>query len=1417
MQAAAPEVRQTLPVSNVFNEVRRRDATAAIRGFVYQVDVTLLRWLSLHEGEHLELEAGEDIDRVRNGLAAADDTLERLCESVKYRIKRLTLRSPEALATLAGFYEHALNHPTLRLTFRYLTNASIGHEAGQGSSTATAGLDLWIQVQNGTLSGKERESAAEQIRSLLRSARRPEKLNRFTWSKFTAFLKRATVLELVNYIQAVEWSVTHYNASEVRPEIEQRLVTERHINSDAEKGRAYERVFVEVFERLSTPGRKILRRTDLALALTRLQLAEVESAVLRKLQVFETFVSGKLEDISNAVDILPTRLDDIQRAVESLGEGRDGPVNDRGVSLEQIESLSSDARRPLEPALLPRLSRSVVFEKYLPAIERGYRDAERRIVVLSAPAGYGKSTVLGEIYDHLASNRQLWVGLVRCNDLPVGLSSSQFDALVGESLSGSPHPATDICESLAAQHGRGVLLIDTLDLVLTPDIVPALRRMFSQLLDVGMTVVATCRDYDYQVYLEPAREKLASVAEAIDRYTVPRFDIESKDGEKGEVVRAAELFFLDRPGALAGSDGRQFALQIVRLSADSQSLEDIIRNPLLLGMLCDLFGQTGVVPLDLTVSTLYDAYWEQRVRRGRVDSAVTVVGQERQQLCIDVASTLYGFSSEHTVDQLSDTDVPGLDRATRAHAFNDLLSEGVLRRSDRGAVSFFHQTFLEYTIARWLVSPRTVEKREALISRVLSPGPASAINWWPVLRQLLVLINEPDWERVRVRFVNASTNAFRTICQAAVARRADSVVSEFARLAISLTAVHQQCVIDVLETLPRTHAFVAWQAALLLLKEAQWQQAVNAAQLAGRLVSRWQTELRKLLVQAFVAVEEREPSNELRQSELKSWLITSLGTTSQSAPDEAILEALRKEYGRLGLNTKQTIISLHIRNGVAESDRRALLLEAVRWSLPGAFLDAVTLLRSVLASLLTSEPPSPFGTTLEEALYASLSDGWWPVQAEVVGRYLVTSSTLDRFAADLMNSKGRETRRTLTALAAAAANGAGERLSSLIRSREIGSLGSNWEKVGPLLEAIGTAAPSERSLLLAWLRPAAPGHLKKLLNVWIVLADGSLQELESIYLSIQAQPSSERPKLVSDFVQRVPQPVVTAMASRILAELDELFVAATDRKQRRNIELARIQLYKTCANESADAIDRLIERAASEAEVIALSASHALLDRASDLSSLAPSRLVPILQSRFLGVRMHGLELLDRMIERRPGPADEMLTAVSALRDEDNPTALRALCDVLTRWLRSTPKDESMTSLAVAIAARSIEIAPDAGVIRSAIKLLKALAARPTPDPRIEVENLSLRLLGCADLEKTRDGEAEMTDLLASLDRVSPTFLKRAAEEYSNGPKRVRTGQALIWAIKRVEGPESVLFDSLLSYAGIPDVVAFQVRKLRDV
>ena len=110
----------------IFETVRDRDAWAIIRGYVYQVDLAVERWLALKDHELLELERGEDIDVVARAILSEDGAeCGRLLDQVKSREARISLRSPEALSAIACFIEHREANPKLHLRFRYTTNAEV--------------------------------------------------------------------------------------------------------------------------------------------------------------------------------------------------------------------------------------------------------------------------------------------------------------------------------------------------------------------------------------------------------------------------------------------------------------------------------------------------------------------------------------------------------------------------------------------------------------------------------------------------------------------------------------------------------------------------------------------------------------------------------------------------------------------------------------------------------------------------------------------------------------------------------------------------------------------------------------------------------------------------------------------------------------------------------------------------------------------------------------------------------------------------------------------------------------------------------------------------------------------------------------------------------------------------------------------
>src|SRR2546430_13054600 len=113
-----------------FKKIPDRDAYAVIRGFLYQVQITVRAWIQLPDDEVLEVEAGEDCDWVKLVTVEYYAQVERLLGQTKFRSRSLRFRSPEALMSLFHFYKHSRNNPDVQLRFRYITNAEPGSDRG---------------------------------------------------------------------------------------------------------------------------------------------------------------------------------------------------------------------------------------------------------------------------------------------------------------------------------------------------------------------------------------------------------------------------------------------------------------------------------------------------------------------------------------------------------------------------------------------------------------------------------------------------------------------------------------------------------------------------------------------------------------------------------------------------------------------------------------------------------------------------------------------------------------------------------------------------------------------------------------------------------------------------------------------------------------------------------------------------------------------------------------------------------------------------------------------------------------------------------------------------------------------------------------------------------------------------------------
>jgi hypothetical protein len=158
----------------------RRDASSTIRGLVYQVDLTIRRWLALGENESLELESGEDIDLVATGISTGEEE-ERILEQVKSRTASVTLRSSAALESVANFALHRERNPSLRLLFRFTTNASVGLEQGAAFPASQPGIVVWKRLRDRETGETDENEAANALRAFYGDLEQPTGVGEEAW------------------------------------------------------------------------------------------------------------------------------------------------------------------------------------------------------------------------------------------------------------------------------------------------------------------------------------------------------------------------------------------------------------------------------------------------------------------------------------------------------------------------------------------------------------------------------------------------------------------------------------------------------------------------------------------------------------------------------------------------------------------------------------------------------------------------------------------------------------------------------------------------------------------------------------------------------------------------------------------------------------------------------------------------------------------------------------------------------------------------------------------------------------------------------------------------------------------------------------------------------------------------------------
>jgi hypothetical protein len=312
----------------LFSTIRDRDAWSTIRGYVYQVDLTIQRWLDLTPNQILELECGEDIDIVGRALIADSEKCSRLLEQVKHREDSITLKSPESVTAIACFIEHCLTNPNADLIFQFTTNTKIGKEKLSPLPNRIPAIEAWESLRLGKLEKEKQERVIAGIRQILENVKKPDDLHKDTWQQFTNFIQTATTEQFLDLINKFQWQTNAPEARSLTSLLQQQLLERRYAIDSSQAQEQYQRLFWYVFTRLCKSGRKQLTLEELNVQLALPSLSSNDRETLKTLQIWFSEIDRRVTNLEQEQQQNSQLVNELSAEVQQIArtQGIDGAI-----------------------------------------------------------------------------------------------------------------------------------------------------------------------------------------------------------------------------------------------------------------------------------------------------------------------------------------------------------------------------------------------------------------------------------------------------------------------------------------------------------------------------------------------------------------------------------------------------------------------------------------------------------------------------------------------------------------------------------------------------------------------------------------------------------------------------------------------------------------------------------------------------------------------------------------------------------------------------------------------------------------------------------------------------------------------------------------------------------------------------------
>lgn len=120
-----------------------RQATASLRGYVYQLHASAAAWLALGADDELYLEVAEDFTELLREPGGIHDVLRATQVKDTRESGSVTLNSPDVLAAIEALHRLRVHNPGREVRLVFLTTSNIGRERKNALHSGEPGLTAW--------------------------------------------------------------------------------------------------------------------------------------------------------------------------------------------------------------------------------------------------------------------------------------------------------------------------------------------------------------------------------------------------------------------------------------------------------------------------------------------------------------------------------------------------------------------------------------------------------------------------------------------------------------------------------------------------------------------------------------------------------------------------------------------------------------------------------------------------------------------------------------------------------------------------------------------------------------------------------------------------------------------------------------------------------------------------------------------------------------------------------------------------------------------------------------------------------------------------------------------------------------------------------------------------------------------------